>query len=94
VHRLKTWRWQKKLASQEATLVPLNISSLVHSLFYETRIVSPQKGSVLPEDAIEDTSFMPGFIIANFKPGCRVSALHFFSEIAITNGYLTLSSFR
>jgi hypothetical protein len=32
--------------------------------------------------------------LSNPKPACRVSALHFSSEINIANGFLTLSSFR
>jgi hypothetical protein len=52
----------------------------IDSLFQKTTIITPQKRTIQPGDAFEDTDFMPGFEIVNIsKPGCRVSTgLHFF----------------
>jgi hypothetical protein len=48
------------------------------SLFQKTPIITPTKQTVQSEDAFEDTAFKRGLKLSNSKPGCRVSAIHFF----------------
>ncbi len=51
----------------------------LHSLFQNTPIITPKKRTIQPGYAFEYTAFNPGGLkLSNFKPGCRVSALHFF----------------
>jgi hypothetical protein len=54
---------EKKLASEEATLVQLDRSSLPLS---ENPVIAPQKQTVQPRGAFEDTAFKPGFETVKF----------------------------
>jgi hypothetical protein len=67
---------RKRLASWEATLVPLDRSWLPHS---ENPDHHSQKNEPLSQEMhLKITLSSWGLRLSNSKPGCRISALHFF----------------
>jgi hypothetical protein len=80
--RVETW---------EATLMPLDRSWLSLSV-RNPRSSPPENDPFSQEMHLKILLLSRGLKLSNYKPGCRVSALHFFCEIDNTNDFLTLSS--
>jgi hypothetical protein len=66
---------EKKLASKQATLVPLNIPSLPLS---EKPYHRPQSELFSQKMHLKISLLGQGLKVTNYKPGCGVSALHYF----------------
>jgi hypothetical protein len=63
------WDFYRITVKRFVTLVPLDRPWLPLS---KTPIINPKKRTV------QDTAFKRGLKLSNSKPGCRVTALHFF----------------
>jgi hypothetical protein len=70
-----TWRGERRHWFRLNGLMSLD------SLFQKTPIINPQKRTIQPRDADEDTAFKLGFEIVKSKPCYRVSVLTFFVNL-------------